>query len=270
MFVYNYKKIIMNFSASAHNKIYWKCIHVMCLCYSIEKDITQDHARAMKGFLITFADLIPNKTWGQWMNKFINMTDDVKKDLEKIDGLKVFLTTHKPMPVEAYLVCKKGEVSLHEWSWMLHEYINHKRRKEGEDVKGMSLNEFKKNYCETKLSKDQWGRPLWFCIHTFALNLSNKITNEERIKYKAFMSSMQFVLPCPICKQHIKENLLALKFDDYTDTNMRLFEWTVLLHNKVNTDNNKSVFSLRDALELYQTKDGSRGSEDGSLERIFL
>ena len=183
----------MNFSWSAHNKIYWKCIHVMCLCYSIEKDISQDHSKAMKGFLITFSNLIPNKTWGNWMLKFINMTEDVKKDIEKIDQLKVFLSTHNPQPVEEYLVCKKGEVSLYEWSWMLHEYINHKRRKEGEDIKGMSLNEFKKNYCETKLSKDQWGRPLWFAIHTFALHLSPKITNEERIKYKAFISSMQYV-----------------------------------------------------------------------------
>jgi hypothetical protein len=260
----------MNFSASAHNKIYWKCIHVMCLCYSIEKDITNDHAKAMKGFLITFADLLPNKIWGKWMNEFINMTAQVSQDLTKIDSLKTFLTAHKPNSVEAYLLCKKGEVSLHEWSWMLHEYVNYKRQKDGENIKAMSLNEFKKNYCESKLSKDQWGRPLWFCIHTFALYLSSKITSEERNKYKAFISSMQFVLPCPICKQHIKENLVSLNFDDYTDTNMRLFEWTVILHNKVNSDNHKNVMSLRDALELYKTPDGSRGSEDGSLERIFL
>jgi hypothetical protein len=114
----------MNFSSSAHNKIYWKCIHVMCLCYSIEKDITNDQAKAMKGFLITFADLLPNKTWGKWMNQFINMTQQVSEDLTKIESLKIFLSTHKPKAVEAYLLCQKGEVSLHEWSWMLHEYVN--------------------------------------------------------------------------------------------------------------------------------------------------
>jgi hypothetical protein len=260
----------MNFSWSAHNKIYWKCIHVMCLCYSIETDISINHAKAMKGFLLLFADLIPNKQWGQWMSEFMLMNAPVKKELENIKDLKVFLSTHTPQSVDSYLNCKKGEISIFEWSWLLHEYINHKRRKNGEDIKGMSLNEFKKNYCSSKLSKDQWGRPLWFVIHTFALHRTPQLSQDEKIKYKALMSSFQFILPCPICKEHIKENLLKLSFDDYLDTNTRLFEWTVILHNTVNKDNNKSIFSLREALDLYNTKDGSRGSEDGNLERIFL
>jgi len=42
--------------------------------------------------------------------------------------------------------------------------------------------------------------------------------------------------------------------DLYLDTKIRLFEWTVMLHNKVNKILNKKEYTLKDAYELYVGK----------------
>lgn len=261
----------MNFSWSAHNKIYWKCIHVMCLCFGTDTVRDDDTILAMKGFLVLFALLLPNKVWGEWMLDFIQMKPSVKEELTQIQSLKLFLSSHQPQEVLYYIDCrKKPSVSLSEWSWMLHEYVNYRRIKNGEKIKGLTLSQFKEDYAVSKISKDQWGRPMWFAIHTFALRMPSELSNDDKLRYKAFMSSMQYVLPCPICKNHIKENLVKLDMTPYLGTNVKLFEWTVKLHNTVNSDNNKSVMSLSDALQLYNTKDTSTGSANGLLERLFL
>lgn len=260
----------MNFSWSAHNKIYWKCLHVMCLCYSILQETDPDTMISMKGFLVLFSELIPNKKWGTWMSDFIDMTPSTKKELFSNETLKIYLTGHEPQSIDYYLTCSKEQVDLLEWSWILHEHINYKRRKEGEDISGVSLTQFKKDYNRNKISKDQWGRPMWFVIHSFALHMPDTINSDLKLKYKAFLSSLQFVLPCPVCKQHIKENLGKLEIDSYFNSNKSLFEWTVKLHNVVNKDSNKNVISLRESYELYTVKDGSNGSDESVLERIFL
>lgn len=261
----------MNFSWSAHNKIYWKCIHVMCLCFGTSTEITEDAVLAMKGFLILFAMLLPNKVWGKWMLDFIQMNNEIKKEVEQIESLKLFLTTHKLKGVLYYIDCKKKpDVSLAEWSWMLHEYVNFKRIQNGEKIKGMTLTQFKNDYAPYKVSKDQWGRPMWFTIHTFALRMPDILLNDDKLKYKAFLSSFQYVLPCPVCREHIRQNLIKLDVTPFLSSNKTLFEWTVKLHNVVNYDNNKSLTSLNEAYELYMTEDTSTGSKNGVLERLFL
>ena len=264
----------MSFSWSAHVKIYWKCLHVMCLCFAGKDDYrqtTDESVKAMHGFLYLFADLNPITDFGKWMKNFMEMNDEVKKELKQIKSLETILKFHSPQPVEFYIDCrKKPEVSLSEWSWMLHEYVNYKRISRGENVIGMTLQTFKQNYTMSRMSKDQWGRPMWFVIHTYALYSSPVLSKEQKFKFKAFFSSFQFVLPCPICKEHIKENLIKYKLDPSLETNMTFFDWTVQLHNSVNRSTNKGIFTLNEAKNLYTTKDGSNGSENGLLERIFL
>lgn len=258
----------MNFSWGAFNKIYWKCIHVLCLCYSIQKEeeLTPDVVVGMKGFLDIFADLVPNKKWGLWMNDFIVMTPDVKRDLENNETLKLYLMGHNPKPLSYYLTMNKEKVNLFEWSWLLHEHINYKRRKEGEDIKGIALSKFKKMYDASKISKDQWGRPLWFVLHTFALYSNSSFTDQQKLLWTAFVSSLQFILPCPVCREHINKNLADMNIRNYLSSNKTLFDWTVKLHNIVNRDTNKPVVSLQQAYELY---DVNKTSQE-TLQRIFL
>lgn len=243
----------MNFSYGAHNKIYWKCIHVMSICYD-SFDIYEKNMEvmtAMVGFIKLFALLIPNKTWSKWMTDFIEMSEETRADVMSNNIMRVYNNANPPMPLENYIMNQKTSNAL-EWSWCLHEYINYKRRKNGEKIISVSFSDVKTNYNIKHISKDVWGRPMWFVLHTFSIN-SPPLRPELKGAWKAFVSSLQYVLPCPICREHIKQNLISLNIDYFLSSQKKLFEWTWRLHNTVNLskDYKTRALSLQEAEEIY-------------------
>ena len=96
-------------------------------------------------------------------------------------------------------------------------------------------------------SPEIWGKQAWHFIHMVALTYPIKPTEEDKNKYYNFFSSLQNVLPCPICASHFKDNMeknpINLKNQE------SLFKWTVDIHNEVNKKNNKKVLSYKEAIE---------------------
>lgn len=255
----------MNFSYGAHNKIYWKCLHIICSCYDAVDiyDKTEDHMKAMLGFIKMFAILVPNKQWSRWMIDFIEMCDKVKFDVLSNDRLRVYYNSKSPMRLEHYIMTKNS--SALEWSWGLHEYINYKRRCMGENIMSKSLQELKDHFNIKHITKDAWGRPMWFVLHTFSL-YSEPLTPYLQKVWKAFVSSLQYVLPCPICREHVRQNMIALDIGQFLSSPKKLFEWTWRLHNTVNLskDYKTRAISLQEAEEIYTNMD------EQQLNLIFL
>jgi glycosyltransferase involved in cell wall biosynthesis len=52
-----------------------------------------------------------------------------------------------------------------------------------------------------------WGPHAWFFLDSIILSLPNKLNNEQKIIYKNFFTSLQYILPCELCREHYKENL---------------------------------------------------------------
>lgn len=256
----------MNFTFGAHNKIYWKCLHVLCSCYDAidvyEKNM--ETMTAMVGFIKLFAYLIPNKQWSDWMAKFIEMDAATRTEVISNPTMKTYYYTTEPFPLENYIINQKASSAL-EWSWCLHEYINYKRRMQGEQISSVPFTDLRSSFNLKYISKDVWGRPTWFVLHTFSL-YSPPLTEERKRAWKAFASSLQFVLPCPICRKHVRENMLALNIDQFMDSPKKLFQWTWRLHNTVNLskDIKTRALSLEEAEELYTKTD------EEALKLIFL
>lgn len=98
-----------------------------------------------------------------------------------------------------------------------------------------------------------WGPNLWRSIHYVALGYPEFPTYEEKENYKQFYINLQYIIPCKFCRIHYAENLTELPMIDlYLDTQIRLFEWTVMLHNKVNRMLNKKEYTLKEAYDLYK------------------
>jgi len=257
---------MFNFSKGAYNKIYWKCIHVMCASYDAidmyEKNM--EVMTAMLGFIKLFAVLIPNKMWSQWMSDFIELNDRTKMEVLSNPTMKIYNSTNPPMPLEHYIMNQKSSCAL-EWSWTLHEYINFKRRKNGENIESVSLSDVRANYNMKYITKDAWGRPMWFVLHTFSL-YSEPLTPQHKKVWKAFLSSLQYVLPCPVCKEHYKENIISLDVDYFLSSPQKLFEWTWRLHNTVNLSKSYKTraISLQEAQQIYSS------SDNDTLTMIFL
>ena len=97
------------------------------------------------------------------------------------------------------------------------------------------------------ISPDFWGKQAWHFIHSIALNYPENPTEDDKNNYILFLNSLEYVLPCPICGYHFKQNmeLTPPKLTNKTD----FFNWTVDMHNEVNKSNNKPIITYEQAFK---------------------
>ncbi len=101
------------------------------------------------------------------------------------------------------------------------------------------------------LGPDVWGPHGWKFLHFVALGYPKKPTNEDKINYKTFFMLIPNILPCSICSNHYIENLKQYPItDDILEDKIKLFNWTVNMHNKVNILNGKQTVDYDTALNL--------------------
>ena len=93
-----------------------------------------------------------------------------------------------------------------------------------------------------------WGPKGWFFIHNVALVYPRNPTISDRENYKTFFKTLGNVLPCPICQVHYKTNLVEEELNNALNSNIDLFRWSVDMHNKVNSINEKKIISYEEAL----------------------
>jgi hypothetical protein len=52
-----------------------------------------------------------------------------------------------------------------------------------------------------------WGPPLWHVLHTISFNYPVQPTAAHKRDYRAFVMSLQHVLPCGVCRNNLARNL---------------------------------------------------------------
>jgi hypothetical protein len=109
-----------------------------------------------------------------------------------------------------------------------------------------------------------WGPSTWRAIHYIALGYPAKATGEDARVYRDFVHALGRVIPCTTCAANFQRHLVELPL---TERDLRgrleLFEWTVRLHNLVNTETGKRPWTVDEALAVYAAGHGG-GSRPGS------
>ena len=85
-------------------------------------------------------------------------------------------------------------------------------------------------------------------MHQTALGYTNQPTAGQRATYGVFYEMLGSVLPCDECASHLRTLMRDLPVAGYLDTSSTLFEWTVLLHNRVNAALGREEWTLDRAL----------------------
>ena len=124
-------------------------------------------------------------------------------------------------------------------------------------ISSFTFNQLSDRFNKTNISKNRWGNSYWFTIHHTAIFAPSVLNDNWKLSYKSFISGLQWTLPCNECRHHIEENLAELEaknisIDDYLTTNLKIFEFTVILHNSVNVMLNKPEITLREAIQIYR------------------
>ena len=97
-----------------------------------------------------------------------------------------------------------------------------------------------------------WGPFFWHTMHIVALGYPQKPTYGHKKAAKEFYESLQFLIPCPICREHYAEYMKSMPITPFLDRRDDLFKWTVLIHNKVNEMLGKPRFTEIESLEFYR------------------
>jgi len=87
---------------------------------------------------------------------------------------------------------------------------------------------------------NQWGSGTWFLLHLSALRYPMKPTANDKAHMSAFITNLQYVLPCDGCCKGMQKILEMTQFGpkDLANTDA-LFAWTVTAHSLVNEKTGK-------------------------------
>jgi hypothetical protein len=84
-----------------------------------------------------------------------------------------------------------------------------------------------------------WGPIFWTTMHIITIGYSSFPREEEKAAAINFFESLQYVIPCPICKEHYKANLKEFPVRDAVGDKQTLIRWLFNMHNTINQQLNK-------------------------------
>ena len=97
-----------------------------------------------------------------------------------------------------------------------------------------------------------WGPAAWKFLHYVTFAYPEYPTNEDVQNYYAFFNTIQYILPCAICKKHFSENLKKYPVNRALENGrLGLVEWLVVVHNSVNRMHGKPEWTMDEVMEEY-------------------
>ena len=94
-----------------------------------------------------------------------------------------------------------------------------------------------------------WGPLFWTTMHIVTLGYSPNPSKEEQAAVIQFFRSLEFVIPCPICRSHYSKFLKDDPVENHVNSRDALIKWLFDVHNNVNMQLNKPVLTWEQYIE---------------------
>lgn len=102
------------------------------------------------------------------------------------------------------------------------------------------------------IAPDHWGPYVWAAIHLICMGAPDVLSSADQLHYKTFFNNLANVIPCDVCRTHLKDNLEKLPIDPYLATKNELVKWSIDLHNLVNSQLGKPIVSFEAAAKKWR------------------
>lgn len=101
-------------------------------------------------------------------------------------------------------------------------------------------------------------------MHIVSLGAPVTPSAEEQAGIRAFYESLQVVIPCPVCREHYKQALVAMPIR--LQSRAELIEWVYEIHNYINAELGKPSLSWEGFIAHMQSlaSNGSSGGNNSS------
>jgi hypothetical protein len=108
------------------------------------------------------------------------------------------------------------------------------------------------------MNQNIWGSHMWFSLHTITFNYPLKPSKDDIENYKNFFISFKNVIPCSICKKNYMRHLNELPLDNVLDSKKKLVYWLIDMHNTVNGEIGKKIWSYDEVIKKYEQVYGKK------------
>lgn len=135
--------------------------------------------------------------------------------------------------------------SLLKWQYRLNEYVHRQLY----NAPYMDYDKFRNRYDQKNVTMNDWSHPSWKMIHYYSAKYDG--SSEYATHYKAFVTCLQYLLPCSKCRDHLRTNLADHPINDYFHDNNSLFIWGYILHQTVSSQLGKKGLTLEESRKVY-------------------
>lgn len=103
------------------------------------------------------------------------------------------------------------------------------------------------------MNQNIWGPHLWFVLHTITFNYPVQPNSDDKRNYKNFLLSLQYILPCNICRKHYKRHIHEHPPNKALKNRDSFIKWMIDLHNEVNGETGKkSTYTYKEIINKYE------------------
>ena len=118
------------------------------------------------------------------------------------------------------------------------------------------------------MNQNIWGPHTWFALHSISFAYPLYPTSQDKERYKTFIETLQYVLPCSVCRKNFRRNLK--EFPPKLSSRKSFVYWLIDIHNEVNSLTGKERISYDKAIALYEKKYNKKIKlEEISLKPVF-
>ncbi len=108
------------------------------------------------------------------------------------------------------------------------------------------------------MNQNIWGPNLWFSLHTMSFVYPLKPSENDKNNYKLFFSSLQYTIPCSVCRKNYIRHLKEYPIDKHLESRKELVYWLIDLHNIVNGETGKKNLSYDTVINKYEKVYGKK------------
>jgi hypothetical protein len=97
-----------------------------------------------------------------------------------------------------------------------------------------------------------WGESGWTFLHYITFAYPDLPSEKDKISAMAFFSQLPYILPCQVCRINLKDHLQKYPLNKITvQSRFNLIMWLLNIHNEVNIQRKKPIFTYDDAIKKY-------------------
>lgn len=116
------------------------------------------------------------------------------------------------------------------------------------------------------MNQNIWGPNLWFSLHTMSFTYPLKPSEQDKKNYKTFFESLQFTIPCSVCRKNYIRHLKESPIDPNLESRKLLVHWLIDIHNMVNGETGKKILSYDTVIRKYEKVYGKKLVLEGTQD----